>query len=351
MSLPVPVRKAVVNMRPYHPPLEGRSGKMRLDFNENPAGCPAEVREALARLSADEIAMYPEQKTVRRELARYFSVSAEELLLANGTDEALHLIVDTYIESGDEVLLAEPTFAMYRFYAELAGARILAPRYDAEMKYPVAQTIRELRKRPRVLFIANPNNPTGSLVRAEELRAILRAAARTMVVVDEAYFEFSGQTVLPWIRQHKNLIVTRTFSKAAGMAGLRLGCLFAHREVAACLRKAQSPYPVNVASLAAARTVAREKRFLARTLEEFRRSREELGRGLARLGLRQFPSAANFILVEAGEKAKSIVSGLARRKILVRDRSRDFGGAGYVRITIGTVGQTRALLRALREVL
>jgi histidinol-phosphate aminotransferase len=202
-----------------------------------------------------------------------------------------------------------------------------------------------------VLFIANPNNPTGSIVRQEELRAILRAAARTMVVVDEAYFEFSRQTVLPWVRRHKNLIVTRTFSKAAGLAGLRLGCLFTHREVAAYLRKARSPYPVNVAALAAAQVIAREKRFLTRTLEEFRRSREELTRGLARLGLRQFPSAANFILVDAGDKAKRIVSGLARRKILVRDRSADFSGAGYVRITIGTVAQTRAVLRALKEVL
>jgi histidinol-phosphate aminotransferase len=351
MSLPVPVRKAVQEMRPYHPPLEGRGGKTRLDFNENPAGCPQEVRKALARLSADEIAMYPEQETVRRELARFFGVSAEELLLASGTDESLHLIVNTFVEPGDAVLLAEPTFAMYRFYAELGGARIRALRYDGEMKFPVEQTVRELKKHPRLLFVANPNNPTGSLVKREELAAILRAASRTMVVVDEAYFEYSGQTALTWIRRHKNLIVTRTFSKAAGLAGLRLGCLFAHREVGAYLRKAQSPYPVNVAALAAARALARERRFLERTLEEFRRSREELVRGLARLGLRQFPSAANFILVDAGERTTRIVKGLARRKILIRDRSHDFAGAGYVRITIGTVRQTRAVLGALRGLL
>lgn len=351
MSLPVPVRKAVVKMRAYHPPLERRGGKMRLDFNENPAGCAPEVRKALARLGADEIAMYPEQETVRRELAKFFSVSADELLLANGTDEALHLIVNTFVEPVDVVLFAEPTFAMYRFYTELAGARIQALRYDAEMKFPLDQTIHELKKRPRGLFIANPNNPTGSLVKPEELGAILRAAARTIVVVDEAYFEFSGQTALPWIRRHKNLIVTRTFSKATGLAGLRLGCVFAHREVAAYLRKAQSPYPVNVAALAAARAIVRKREYLGRTLEEFRRSRDELTRGLARLGLRQFPSAANFVLVDAGEKAKRIVSGLGRRKILVRDRSHDFGGAGYVRITIGSVAQTRALLRALKELL
>ena len=351
MSLPVPVRKAVERMRPYHPPLEGRGGKMRLDFNENPAGCPPEVKRALANLSADEIAMYPEQETARRELAKFFGARAEELLLANGTDEALHLIVNTFVDPGDAVLVAEPTFAMYRFYAELAGARIEALRYDGELNFPVVRVIAALRKKPRVLFIANPNNPTGSLVKLEELKAILAAAARTMVVVDEAYFEFSGLTVLPWIRKHKNLIVTRTFSKAAGLAGLRLGCIFVNEELAAHMRKAQSPYPVNVAALAAARALSREKTFLARTVEEFRKSREELVRGLARLGLRQFPSAANFVLVDAGQQAKQIAAGLARRKILIRDRSHDFGGAGYVRITIGTRAQTRTLLRQLKEVL
>jgi len=351
MTLPVPIRKAVDRLRPYHPPLEGRGGKMRLDFNENPAGCPPEVRRALARLSADEIAMYPEQETTRKDLARFFGVNVEEMLLANGTDEALHLIVNTFVDAEGAVLLAEPTFAMYRFYAELGGARIQALRYDRDLKFPVEETIRALRRHPRVLFIANPNNPTGSIVSLEELKIILKAAKRTMVVVDEAYFEFSGQTALPWIGRHKNLIVTRTFSKAAGLAGLRLGCLFANREVAAHLRKAQSPYPVNVAALVAAQALAPEKQYMARTLEEFRRSREELVRGLAQLKLRQFPSAANFVLVDAGKRAKTIVAGLARRKILIRDRSHDFGGAGYVRITIGTRAQTRAMLRALKEVL
>jgi len=351
VSLPVPVRKAVQRMRAYHPPLEGRGGKIRLDFNENPAGCPSAVTKALAHLTPHEIASYPEQGAARRAVARFFGAAADELLLSNGTDEGLHLVVNTFVNPGDTVLLAEPTFAMYRFYAELGGARVAALRYDAELAFPVEATLEALRKEPRVLFIANPNNPTGSLVKLDELRAILAAAKKTMVVLDEAYFEFSGLTALPWIRTRRNLIVTRTFSKAGGLAGLRIGCVFAHREVTAHLRKAQSPYPVNVAALAAALALIQEKKFLAGTLEEFRRSREELIRGLARLGLRQFPSAANFILVDAGDRAKRVAAALARRGILIRDRSHDFGGAGYLRITIGTVGQTRALLRHLKEVL
>src|SRR3974390_381487 len=134
MSRPaIPVRPAVERMRPYNPPLEGRTFKLRLDFNENPIGCSPDVRRALAKLSAASISSYPEQETVRRKAARHFGVRARELLLTNGTDEALSLIVNTFVEPGDAVLLLEPTYAMYRFYSELAGARIAAPRYGAEM--------------------------------------------------------------------------------------------------------------------------------------------------------------------------------------------------------------------------
>ena len=263
MKPAIPVRSAVASMRPYHPPLEGRDGKLRLDFNENTIGCSPLVRKALRNLSSAAVSMYPEQETVRRELATFFGVRADELLLTNGTDEALHLIADTFVEPDDTVLLVEPTFAMYRFYSELAGARIQALRYDADLRFPMNALLAALRRGPRVFFLANPNNPTGSVLRPTDLRRILQAAAKTLVVVDEAYFEFSGITILPWIRRYNNLVVTRTFSKAAGLAGLRLGCIFAHRSIAEHFRKAQSPYPVNVAALVAARATIRDRSFLS----------------------------------------------------------------------------------------
>ena len=348
---PIAVRRAVERMRPYHPPLEGRTDKLRLDFNENPIGCSPAVRRALAKLSAATISAYPEQETVRRKAARYFGVRPEELLLTNGTDEALSVVVNTFVESGDRVLFVEPTYAMYRFYAELAGARIVAARYDAEMRFPWNDVLAELRKGPRVFFLPNPNSPTGNLLSHAELRRILKAATRTMMVIDEAYFEFSGITVIPWIRRYKNLIVTRTFSKTTGMAGLRLGCIFVNPELAATMRKAQSPYPVNVAALAAAEAAMRDREFIARTIREVKHGKAELERGLARLGVKSFPSAGNFLLIYFGVRAKQIVAALERRGILIRDRSSDFGGEGYVRITLGTLAQTRRLLRELDSIL
>jgi histidinol-phosphate aminotransferase len=209
-----------------------------------------------------------------------------------------------------------------------------------------------LRKAPRVFCLANPNSPTGNLLSRRDLTRILRAAKpATMVVIDEAYFEFSGVTVIPWIRRYANLIVTRTFSKTAGLAGLRLGCLFVNRDTATIMRKAQSPYPVNVAALAAGEAALEDHNFIARTVREVRAGRNELEQGLTRLGVRWFPSGGNFLLVYFGVRAKQIVSSLARKGILVRDRSSDFGGEGYVRVTLGTRGQVRRLLAELGRTL
>jgi histidinol-phosphate aminotransferase len=273
------------------------------------------------------------------------------MLFTNGTDEGLNLVVSTYVESRQPVLIVEPTFAMYRFYSELAGARIETARYDAEMQFPTAQVRAALRESPRVFFLANPNNPTGTLVPPTVLRSFLLAAPRTILVVDEAYFDFSGVTLIPWIRRHRNLVVTRTFSKAFGLAGMRLGCVFVHRDVAAVMRKAQSPYPVSAAALMAAAAAVRDREFLQRTLRELRRGRVLLEKGLAALQLPFFPTAANFVLVNIGERMKEIVAKLSRRGILIRDRSSDFDGAGYTRITFGTPAQIRRLLAELKQVL
>jgi histidinol-phosphate aminotransferase len=352
MSAAIPVRRAVQRMRAYNPPLEGRTTKLRLDFNENPIGCSPAVRRALAKLSSASISAYPEQETVRRKAAKHFGVQPSELLLTNGTDEALSLVVNTFVEPRDRVLLVEPTYAMYRFYSELAGAQIVSARYDAKMLFPWKNVLTALKLNPRVFFLPNPNSPTGNLLSPPDLLRILKAAAnKTIVVIDEAYFEFSGVTVIPWIYRHKNLIVTRTFSKTAGLAGLRLGCIFTHQELAATMRKAQSPYPVNVAALAAAEAAMNDRKFIARTVREVRRSHKYLQRGLTTLAIQHFPSAGNFVLAKFGPRAKEIVAALNRKGILVRDRSSDFAGEGYVRITLGTPPQTQRLLKELEELL
>ena len=350
----IPIRKAVLGLAPYNAPEEGRAKKLRLDFNENTVGCSPAVLRALSRMTAEEMAIYPEYQETTKRLARFFGVRPAEMHLTNGIDDALHLIADTFIEDGDSALVIEPTFDMYRFFAELAGARVIALRYDEEMRFPVEAAIRALRQTPkrcpRVLYIANPNNPTGTLVQREELRRILSAAAHTLVLVDEAYFDFSGLTILSWIRRYSNLLVARTFSKSAGLAALRIGCLFGKPEMLAAMRRASTPYPVNSAALVAAEAAIRDPRFLRNYTREVLQSRAMLEKGLVRLGARVYPSSANFVLADFGPGARRLVRALERKGILVRGR-RDFPREGFVRISAGTRADTRKVLRAMEGIL
>jgi histidinol-phosphate aminotransferase len=350
----IPVRKAVLGLAPYIAPKEGRAKKIRLDFNENTTGCSPMVLRALSRMKAVDLAIYPEYQEKTKRLARFFGVRPAEMHLTNGIDDALHLITDTFIDAGESVLVVEPAFDMYRFFAELAGAIVVALRFDEEMRYPVNAVVRALQEPakdfPRVLFIPNPNNPTGTLLQREELRRILDASSRTLVLVDEAYFDFSGLTILPWIRRYPNLLVARTFSKAAGLAGLRLGCLFGQPELLAVMRRACTPYPVNSAALVAAEAAIRDSRFLRNYTREILQSRAILEKGLLRFGARIYPSSANFLLVDCGPKANRLVRALDRKGILIRPR-RDFPREGFLRISVGTRAETGKLLKAMEGIL
>ncbi len=251
MKVRLPVRKAILERRTYEAPAEGRKGKMRLDFNENTTGCSVAARKAIGRLNTKELAMYPEYEQPTKEIARYFRVRPDEIALTNGGDDALRVFFDTFVEPGSHILICEPTFPMYRYYAEIAGAKVAALRYNAEMEFPLHDALKALRTKPRIFFLANPNNPTGTLVGKSVLQKLLGVATHTVVVLDEAYSDFSGLTAVNWIRKHPQLFVAKTFSKAAGMAGLRLGAVIAQRDSLALVRRALPPYPVNSAALAA----------------------------------------------------------------------------------------------------
>jgi histidinol-phosphate aminotransferase len=346
MKVRLPVRKAILDRRTYEAPAEGRWGKIRLDFNENTTGCSKAALAALRRLSGRELAMYPEYQAPTKILARYFGVKPEELLLTNGGDDALRVFFDTFVEPRSHILICEPTFPMYRYYAEIAGARVEALDYSQEMDFPLAAVLNALRKKPRVFFLANPNNPTGTLVDKAVIEKILMAAPQTAVVLDEAYADFSGVTGVPWIRRHPNLFIAKTFSKAAGLAGLRLGAVIAQRESLALVRRALPPFPVNAAALAACVAAVRERRTIERYIRETRRLREWFATELRRRDVRVFPSAGNFLLADFGNAGPALFRRMTRNGILIRERSKDLG-PGFARITIGTQKELRALLRIL----
>lgn len=346
MRVRLPVRRAILERRTYEAPAEARWGKTRLDFNENTTGCSEAARAALSRLSSKKLAMYPEYQAPTKILARHFGVKPAELLLTNGGDDALRVFFDTFVEPDSHILICEPTFPMYRYYAEIAGARVETLHYSREMKFPLREALKALRKQPRLFFLANPNNPTGTLVEKSTIQKILRAASQTAVVLDEAYSDFSGITGVPWIHRHPNLFVAKTFSKAAGLAGLRLGAVIARRDSLALVRRALPPFPVNTAALAAGVAAVRERRTIERYIRETKRLREWFGAELKRRKVRVYPSAGNFLLADFGGIGPAVFQRLARNGILIRKRSKDLG-PGFARITIGTQKELQAFLRIL----
>jgi histidinol-phosphate aminotransferase len=292
--------------------------------------------------------MYPEYQKPTARIARHFGVRTEELLLTNGGDDALRVFFDTFVEPHSHILICEPTFPMYRYYAEIADAHIDVCRYDAQQRFPLDEVLCALRKNPRVFFLANPNNPTGTLVEAATLRKILNTARNTVVVFDEAYAEFSGFSTIPWIRRYPNLFIARTFSKAAGLAALRLGAVIAAKDSLAYVRRAMPPFPVNVAALASAEAALRERKTIRAYVRNIQRARKSFAAALQQLGVITFPSAGNFLLANFGPGGPALFAKLGRKGILLRDRARDMG-PGFVRITIGTLAEMTTLLREIQR--
>jgi histidinol-phosphate aminotransferase len=323
---------------------------MRLDFNENTVGCSPRVIEFLReKLSAGGLSVYPDYSRVKETLSTFFGVAPEELLLTNGTDEAIQVLVNTYVDDGDEVVTLRPSYAMYRFYAEVAGASIMeVPYIPPAVEFPLEQLLAAITPRARAVLIANPNNPTGTAIGLAQIERILRQATHAVVLIDEAYFEFCGVTALRLLNQYPNLFVSRTFSKVYGMAAMRMGCLFSHRANVQYLHKAQSPYSVNMLAAMAAEAAVQDSEYIGNYVTEALASRELLRAGLDRLGITQARSSANFILGYFGDRALEVRDALREKAILVRDRSYEIPGG--VRITVGTREQAQRVLEELERI-
>lgn len=342
-------RQAVQALKEYHPPLSGRTG-LRLDFNENTATPSPFVLQRLRELAAEDLARYPEREPVERVIAQFLGLNSAEVLLTNGIDEAIHLLCQTYLEPQDEALIVVPTFAMYELLAASTGAQVIPVRAQDDFGFPTESLLNRINSATRMIAIANPNNPTGAAASASDLLLVARAAPKAAVLVDEAYFEFYGQTLLAEIRSTPNLFMARTFSKAYGMAGLRAGVLAGPERQMRMVRKVASPYNVNAVALACLPAAIKDKDFVGQYAASVLQGRKRLEAKFHSLGIHYWPSQANFVLADFGSCAQVFVAEMALRGILVRDRSSDPGCSGYVRITVGTSEQMDRLLNTLDEV-
>jgi len=342
-------RESVQTLKEYHPPLANREG-LRLDFNENTAGCSPRVLERLRQINGEDLARYPVRDKGEKAVAGHFGVSPQELLLTNGTDEAIHLICETYLEANDEALIVVPTFAMFEIYAAATGARVISIPAPESFEFPTDTVIGAITPRTRFIAVANPNNPTGTFVPVNDLIRIAEAAPDAAILIDEAYFHFSGESAAPRWRAVSNLLVSRTFSKVYGMAGLRIGVLMGNIEQMKMLRRASSPYNLNSVALACLPEALADEAYVSNYVSQAIEGRNQLEAELAVWNVKYWASRANFVLMYLGEKCKPFIQQMRERGILVRDRSADYGCQDCVRITVGIREHNQRMLAALREV-
>ena len=343
-------RARVQAMKEYHPPLGSRDA-LRLDFNENTLACSPKVREVLGSISAGDLTRYPEREPVEAMVAAHLHLAPSQVALTNGVDEAIHVLFETFLDAGDEVLLPVPTYTMYEVYASATDARVVTVQADDDLHFPFERILAAITPRTKVIAIANPNSPSGSVATREQLIEIARRAPHAVVLVDEAYFHFHGETVIDLIGTLPNLVVARTFSKAYGLAGLRLGLLAGSEETMRWVRRVLSPYSVNSLALACLPAALEDAAYLDWYVDEVLAARAEFEHALDVAGLRRWPSRANFVLVEIGPKHTEFVRRMRDAGVLVRDRSSDPGCDGRVRITIGTREQMRQAVAALHQAL
>ncbi|MCL4543636.1 MAG: histidinol-phosphate transaminase [Chloroflexi bacterium] len=324
----VKVRPAILGMSEYVPvhPLDEISRELgipvdqlvKLDANENPYGCSPAVQQAIARCSTYHIYPDPEQRQLRAALARYSGFPADWLLAGAGSDELIDLLIRLTVEPGEHVLDAIPTFGMYSFLTPIQGGEIVSVPRRPDFGLDLPALLAAIDSRTKLIFVASPNNPSGNLATRAEIVALLDTGL--LVVVDEAYYEFSRQTVADLVGQYENLVVLRTFSKWAGLAGLRVGYLIASPAVLAHLWKMKQPYNVNAAAQAAACAAIDDLAYIQQTIESILTEREHLFVALAGTAfLRPLPTSSNFILCRVADgSARSLRDALRQRGILIR---------------------------------
>jgi histidinol-phosphate aminotransferase len=347
--IPAP-RARIRAMKEYHPPLGSRDA-LRLDFNENTVACSPKVREVLAAISESALTRYPEREPVEALVAAHLGLAPDQVALTNGVDEAIHVLFETFLDSGDELLLPVPTYTMYEVYASSTDACVVAIQAADDLAFPFERLLAAITPRTKIIAIANPNSPSGSVASRAQLLEIMRRAPQAVVFVDEAYFHFHGETLIDLVGKAPNLVVARTFSKAYGLAGLRLGVLAGPAALMRWVRRVLSPYSVNSLALACLPAALADQACVEQYVSEVLAARAEFEAALDAARVRRWPSRANFVLVHIGSRHAEFVRLMRDKGVLVRDRSNDPGCDGCVRITIGPREQMREAAAALNQAL
>ena len=329
--------------------MKSRSGYLRLDMNENPSGLPVDfLATALSEFDITQIGTYPEYQLLIEKIAKKNGIGSENVCLANGSDGGIKYLFDAYVSQGDEVLMTDPTFAMYPVYCGMFNSKAIRVPYGQDFAFPFEKFLEAIDKDVRIAVIVNPNNPMGTVIEPDRLYAILNVCKKngTLLVVDEAYIYFYEGTFIKEILTHDNLIVLRTFSKLCGLAGLRIGFLAASARIINGLYKVKSTFDVNAVAVFMADKLLDRPDIIERQLEKIHDGKKFLIERLKEKRIEYRDGRANFILIQCGRHWKLVAEGLRKEKILVSGGFAPNFLNEYVRVTLGPIEYMQAFWEA-----
>jgi histidinol-phosphate aminotransferase len=348
---PIRARPEVEAMTPYAAPLEGRRSLLRLDFNESTIGPSPKVVEAIRRLPPEAYATYPEYAGLNEAFAATLGVDARYVEAFNGVDAAIHAVFDAYGDRGGTFLTTVPTFGYYEPCAQQQGMTIEEVPYADDLSYPLAAIRARLLAGPRLLFVCNPNNPTGTLISPDTVIALARSAPETLVVVDELYAAFTGQSVVPAALGLPNVVALQSLSKDAGIAALRLGFAIGHPTIVERLRRVTGPYDISMFAVVAGRAAMEDREHMRRYVDEVLAAKAWTVAALARLDVRHYAGGGNYVLVWPPRDLARAVDALRAEGILVRSMAGKPVIDGSFRLTIGTREQMERFIAAFARVI
>ncbi len=351
LDIPNP-REEVDALNPYSAPLEGRRNLLRLDFNENTIGPSPCVIEALSKISRDEISIYPEYSGLREKVVETLikqnssvNINSSEVGIFNGVDAAINAIFHAYGNSNDLMLTTSPTFGYYTPCAQMRGMRIISIPYEGKnYQYPFSQICELIeQKNPKILLICNPNNPTGTRLSPERIIEICKISSKTLVVVDELYEAFTGDSVLPLVTFQKvpNLVVLRSLSKTAGLAGLRIGFAISNSTVINIVNRVTGPYDVNSFAVVAAFAALKDQSYIDSYVNKVLEARKWLRNTLEKFYVKHHIDGGNYFLLWPKSNPEYIEEKLKSSGILIRNMDKKKNLKGSIRVSIGTIEQMK----------
>lgn len=354
--MPLPVKKHLILLERIKNPGEHRLDYMRLDKNENVAGLPARLVGILKKeITPAFVTAYPELQPLYRKIAKWVGLGAESIYIAAGSDGAIKSVFEVFVAPGDAIVLINPTYAMFDVYAKMFQSRVIKIQYSKDLTISAREILKAIEKeKPKLVCIANPNSPTGTIISRREIRQIIKVAGRSgcMVLMDEAYHPFYRVSSVPLVMRYSNVIVTRSFSKAFGLAAARIGFACAHPDTAYYLHKVRPMYETNSFAVRFAEIMIDHYDVVKAYVAKVRQAKSFMEKRLSEKGIPYAKSYANFILIDAGSRQESIriQEALKKRAILIQGGFSHPALDRYIRVTIGTISQMKLFLKIFLEI-